>query len=65
MPISVQRIGTAADVDGTWAAVTGLGSDAALLVRPDGFVAWRAGAPPPSAEDRLGEVLRQILGRGR
>jgi len=65
VPISVQRIGTAADVDGTWAAVTGLGSDAALLVRPDGCVAWRAGAPPPSAEDRLGEVLRQILGRGR
>jgi hypothetical protein len=35
------------------------------LVRPDGFVAWRTGALPPSPEDRLSQVLCQILGRGQ
>lgn len=39
VPISVQRIGTALDVDGSWAAATGLVPDGALLVRPDDFVA--------------------------
>ncbi|EUA65740.1 2,4-dichlorophenol 6-monooxygenase domain protein [Mycobacterium xenopi 4042] len=34
VPISVQRIGTGVDVDGTWAAVTGLTRAGALLVRP-------------------------------
>jgi len=64
VPISVHSIG-ADDSDGRWAQLTGLTPDEALLVRPDGFVAWRTGAPPPSPEDRLAEVLRQILGRGR
>ena len=49
--------------DGGWAELTGLSPDEALLVRPDGIVAWRTGAPPPSAENRLGEVMCQILGR--
>jgi putative polyketide hydroxylase len=40
----VQRIGTALDVDGSWAAVAGLAADGALLVRPDDFVDWRADA---------------------
>ena len=49
--------------DGGWAELTGVSPDEALLVRPDGIVAWRTGAPPPSAENRLGEVMCQILGR--
>jgi putative polyketide hydroxylase len=68
VPINVHSISTNGelrDIDGQWAELTGLTPDEALLVRPDGFVAWRTGAPPPSPEDRLGEVLRQILGRGR
>jgi 2-polyprenyl-6-methoxyphenol hydroxylase-like FAD-dependent oxidoreductase len=66
VPISVHCIG-ADDSDGRWARLTGLTPAEALLVRPDGFVAWRTGAPPPSPspEDRLGEVLRQILGRAQ
>ena len=53
------------DIEGSWTELTGLMSDEALLVRPDGFVAWRTGALLPSPEDRLGQVLCQILGRGQ
>jgi 2-polyprenyl-6-methoxyphenol hydroxylase-like FAD-dependent oxidoreductase len=63
VPISVQRMGTAVDIDGAWAAATGLAPDGALLVRPDDFVAWRADERPPSPEAELRRVLCQILGR--
>ena len=65
VPISVYSVGTDSeirDIDGQWAQLTGLSPDEALLVRPDGFVAWRTGPLPRSPENRLGEVLSQILG---
>jgi putative polyketide hydroxylase len=68
VPVSVHSIGAdgeIGDIDGRWAELTGLLSDEALLVRPDGFVAWRTGALPTSPENRLGQVLCQILGRGQ
>ncbi len=34
--------GDASDPEGTWAGTAGVGDHGALLVRPDGFVAWRA-----------------------
>ncbi|MGH7153285.1 MAG: FAD-dependent monooxygenase, partial [Acetobacteraceae bacterium] len=60
-PISVQRIGTAVDIDGAWAAVTGLAPDGALLVRPDDIVAWRADVLPQSPGSDLNNVLSAIL----
>jgi putative polyketide hydroxylase len=68
LPIGVHSIGPdgeTRDIEGRWAELTGLSRDEALLVRPDGFVAWRTGALPPSPENRLGHVLCQILGRGQ
>jgi 2-polyprenyl-6-methoxyphenol hydroxylase-like FAD-dependent oxidoreductase len=68
VPINVHSIGAdgeIGDIDGRWAELTGLLSDEALLVRPDGFVAWRTGALPTSPENRLGQMLCQILGRGQ
>jgi hypothetical protein len=66
VPISVHSIGTEIrDIEGRWAELTGLSPDEALLVRPDGFVAWRTGAPTRSSENRLRQVLCQILGRGQ
>ncbi|MFZ1165015.1 FAD-dependent monooxygenase [Mycobacterium sp.] len=70
VPISVHSIAIGTDseirdIEGSWTELTGLMSDEALLVRPDGFVAWRTGALLPSPEDRLGQVLGQILGRGQ
>ncbi|HEY2959104.1 MAG TPA: monooxygenase, partial [Actinomycetota bacterium] len=45
------------------AAAHGLAADGALLVRPDGFVAWRSptAAGDPTAE--LDHVLRATLSR--
>jgi putative polyketide hydroxylase len=63
VPISVQRIGTALDVDGSWAAATEVAPDGALLVRPDDFVAWRADKLSHSPKTDLGRVLCQIFGR--
>ncbi|MFZ0904029.1 MAG: FAD-dependent monooxygenase [Mycobacterium sp.] len=68
VPISVHSIGTESeicDIEGRWAELTGLSPDQALLVRPDDFVAWRTRALPGSPENRLGQVLCQILGRGQ
>jgi putative polyketide hydroxylase len=51
------------DVDGRWAELTGLAPDAALLVRPDDFVGWRADALPESPENALSGAMRRILSR--
>ena len=42
----------------------GLGRSGALLVRPDGVVAWRCAAAPDDAEAEVDQVLRAILARG-
>jgi putative polyketide hydroxylase len=68
VPITVHSIGTGADIsddDGRWAELTGLSPDEALLVRPDGFVAWRTGPPVSSPPTRLCHTLCQILDRGK
>src|SRR6185312_5872376 len=37
--------GDASDTEGTWTGTAGVGDRGALLVRPDGFVAWRTQEP--------------------
>lgn len=59
VPIAVHAIAA----DSRWAELTGLSPEAALLVRPDDFVAWRASTLPRSPEDTLSRVLCRILGR--
>lgn len=67
VPLERYRIGPDRDADlvtepgADWAAVHGTGEHGAVLVRPDGFVAWRAtgGCDDPEAE--LTGVLRQVL----
>ena len=45
-------------------AAYGLGDHGALLVRPDGHIAWRSGtAAPADAGAQLGAALDQILDR--
>ena len=44
------------DPDGTFAAAYGLAGDDAMLVRPDGYVAWRG----PAAE--LSAAIQQLTG---
>jgi hypothetical protein len=62
VPIDVCAVGTdITDAEGQWVKLTGLSPAAALLVRPDDFVAWRADAMPRSPERELGEVMHRIL----
>lgn len=47
------------DPAGTWARTYGVGEDGAVLVRPDGFVAWRSTSDDP--RHPLGDVLADLL----
>lgn len=54
--------GDASDPEGTWTGTAGVGDRGALLVRPDGFVAWRTREPAGDGEAVLEGVLRGICG---
>lgn len=70
VPLTVHRVGfgTSADLvpePGTdWAALHGVTDDGAVLVRPDGFVAWRAAELPSDPESWLLDVLGAVLRLG-
>lgn len=64
--VDTHRIGTAADIvdiNGCWAALTGLPPDGALLVRPDDVIGWRADTLPSDPSSALGQALAAILSR--
>jgi 2-polyprenyl-6-methoxyphenol hydroxylase-like FAD-dependent oxidoreductase len=62
IPLDFHRIGAdLSDVDGQWASVYGVSDEGAVLVRPDGFVAWRS--PGAGAPGELEAVLRKVLDR--
>jgi hypothetical protein len=63
VPIDGYTVGGAGLQDGGgFARAYGLGNDGAVLVRPDGHVAWRA-AHGPATTTVLGAALTRILGR--
>lgn len=68
VPLRAYRVGPSpadvelVDVDGHWQARYGVGRDGAVLVRPDGYVAWRSTAPAESTAALLAGVLGQVLG---
>ncbi|MEV4173381.1 FAD-dependent monooxygenase [Nonomuraea sp. NPDC049709] len=52
--------------DEPWAKAYGVSGRGAVLVRPDGFIAWRAERDAPPGSDRegiLADVLDRVLGR--
>lgn len=49
------------DSDGGFLQAYGLPAAGAALIRPDGFVAWRAQSPPSNPETTMAWVLRSIL----
>jgi hypothetical protein len=49
------------DVDGTFAAGCGISDSGAVLVRPDGFVAWKADEVVAHPASELGAAVRQVL----
>ncbi|MFE9019533.1 FAD-dependent oxidoreductase [Streptomyces sp. NPDC007808] len=69
VPVEVYLVGTGPDhdlspeADADWADLHGTAEDGAVLVRPDGFVAWRADAAMPDADRVLTQVLQTVLCR--
>lgn len=70
MPLTSYRIGSGSDAelssasDLEWAEVHGVGLDGAVLVRPDGFVAWRSEGASANPGAVLREALSTLLDRG-
>ncbi|WP_329112809.1 FAD-dependent oxidoreductase [Streptomyces sp. NBC_01353] len=69
VPVDSYRIGDGADAelspegDMDWAELHGVTTDGAVLVRPDGFVAWRSEGAVADPGKALRQVLTAILGR--
>jgi 2-polyprenyl-6-methoxyphenol hydroxylase-like FAD-dependent oxidoreductase len=63
VPLVAQRVGPAEDPSGLWPIAAGVGESGALLVRPDGFVAWLSIEVAVDAERVLGEVVDRLLDR--
>ncbi|MEV7387923.1 MULTISPECIES: FAD-dependent monooxygenase [unclassified Streptomyces] len=68
VPLRVVRIGddNFRDAYGEWSRVSEIAEDGVLLVRPDGYIAWRRATAPEaaqSAQDELLGALRRVLAR--
>jgi putative polyketide hydroxylase len=64
MPIKTYRIaidGDLQDIENNWQATYEIDVDGAVLVRPDGHVAWRSKAIQPNPYLTLGNVFKKIL----
>ncbi|MGR3932799.1 FAD-dependent oxidoreductase [Streptomyces sp. BRA346] len=70
VPLDCYRVGTEPDHElapepgADWAELHGTAPDGAVLVRPDGFVAWRAERSASDPYALLTEVLREVLSLG-
>ena len=66
MELAAYRLGAdgdLADLDDGWQAKLGMSPEGAVLVRPDGFVAWRTRTLPSNPERSLEQVISSILCR--
>ncbi len=64
LPLDIYRIGKQGDVvdlEQRWSSAYGVTSQGAVLVRPDGFVAWRANGSEEESERTLTHVLTLLL----
>ena len=65
-PLTTHRVaddGSLVDRDRAFASVYGTGDQGAVVVRPDGIVAWRATAAAADPQAELEGVLRRLLFR--
>ena len=66
VPLSASVVGPegrVVDVDGRFATAFGTGAGGAVLLRPDGVVAWRAGSAAADPRAVLDDVVRRVLCR--
>ena len=62
LPVVTRLVGAdVADPTGGWAEVSGIGSEGALLVRPDHHVAWRTTEAPVGTSPGLGSAIQRLL----
>ncbi len=63
-PLAVHRLGAdLIDLEERWQQAFGVGASGAVLLRPDGFIAWRAQGAVNSPGDVLTNVLARVLCR--
>jgi len=55
--------GDLVDGEKRFATAYGVEADGAVLLRPDGFIAWRSQAAPAEPAAALGDAVAQVLGR--
>jgi 2-polyprenyl-6-methoxyphenol hydroxylase-like FAD-dependent oxidoreductase len=60
---TVAAAGPVVDADGRFPEAFGIEDDGAVLLRPDGVVAWRARRCPEDPAAVLGDVVRTVLAR--
>jgi tetracenomycin A2 monooxygenase-dioxygenase len=66
IPLDVYRVSSDGDLhdqDGDWHSAYSVTTSGAVLLRPDGFVAWRAISLEGDAGETMERVLRQVLSR--
>ncbi|MBM3341287.1 MAG: hypothetical protein FJY56_04120 [Betaproteobacteria bacterium] len=67
VPLTAYTVGAGAelgDADNRWASAYGVQADGAVLLRPDGHVAWRSsGGAPDDATSVIARVLASIVSR--
>lgn len=69
VPLDSYRVGSGSDAELSpasemdWAEVHGVTADGAVLVRPDGFVAWRSEGASADPTTALREALAAVLDR--
>jgi hypothetical protein len=64
--LDAYRVGSQGDLidtENAWIGRAGLESGGALLVRPDGYVAWRSTAPTANPRQILEQAMAHLLGR--
>ena len=61
--VRVAHDGDALDTDRNWQELSGVGEEGAVLVRPDGFVAWRSAGVSADPVAELDAAMRQIIHR--
>ncbi|MGW0474726.1 FAD-dependent oxidoreductase [Streptomyces coeruleorubidus] len=65
LPVATVVIGPGQEYEdpyGDWARLREISDDGALLVRPDGFIAFRHASAAPDAGELLADALRTVLG---
>jgi 2-polyprenyl-6-methoxyphenol hydroxylase-like FAD-dependent oxidoreductase len=59
----IGKDGEISDPDGNWHSAYGIEPDGAVLVRPDGYVAWRSRSGVANPDASLREVFDRLLGK--